>query len=111
MKLYWYSAGWIIGLTFFSGCFVTEEYSSYRALQRDGPSHIRVMTRDTVLYALSDFHVLDSTLQGEGTREVHGKSEAFNGIIPLGEVVYVQGRDFSFIRTLLAGFTLGDHGA
>jgi hypothetical protein len=94
-------------VTLFAGCSVYEDYPSFGILRNEAPSTTRIMTKDTVLYGLSGCVVLDSAIEGTGTRKVRGVSEDFTGQVPFRDIVYVQGREFSFFRTLIAGGALG----
>jgi hypothetical protein len=98
-------------IVFYSGCFtVTTDISTFNQFyqyQKDGPNILRVMTTDSSLYVLNSYSLRDSALEGSGTHITQKGPSPFTGRLPLSSLVYVQGRETSFGRTLLALTAVG----
>jgi hypothetical protein len=98
-----------------AGCFnVTTDittFDQFRQYKREGPNTLRVMTTDSSVYELETYTLHDSTLEGNGTHFTTSGKSPFTGQLPLSRLVYVQGRETSFGRTLLALAVIGYVGA
>jgi hypothetical protein len=94
-----------------AGCFYTttdiktiDQFSRYKI---DGPNTLRVMTTDRSLYELTLYSLRDSVLEGSGTKITQTGKSPFTGQFPLSSVVYLQGSEPSFGRTLFALTAIG----
>jgi hypothetical protein len=82
-----------------AGCTVTKEFKTLDELREAAPRTVRVMTRDHATYELATYTVLDSVLEGSGTRTVNGTRSPFTGELLSRDLVYIQARQGSFWRT------------
>ena len=94
-------------LLMLGGCSVTTEFKTYKDLHESSARNIRVMARDSSLYELSRYAVIDSALEGSGQRILHGDRSLFNGRLPLSDLVYIQAQEFSLFRTILSAGVIG----
>ena len=96
----------LLGTLLCAGCLnVTTDITTYDEFLRyrvDAPNTLRVMATDNSLYELEFYSLHDSTLAGSGTHITKSGRSAFSGQLPLSSIVYVQGRESSVGRTLLA---------
>lgn len=85
------------------GCTVWEEVT--RRSQLDHPLEtgpIWVLTKDSTLYALSNYRLQDSLLIGVGSAERQGTRRDFSGQLAVSNIQYIQSRNTNLFRTLVA---------
>ena len=102
----------IAGAPAITGCIpVTRDLKTLSNLRAAAPKPLRVMDRDRTIYELRAYTVLDSALEGSGTRMVNGVRLPFTGRLPFRDLVYIQVRTGSFLRTVAVLGAVGLAGA
>jgi hypothetical protein len=86
----------------YHGCTTTQELT--RRSQLANPQEtgvITVLTKDTTLYKLENYHLTDSLLIGIGSSERAGRHASFSGELKLTDILYIQAHSTSFWKGLV----------
>lgn len=98
----------MIVIVLVGGC-TTRESITRRSQLADplelGP--IKVLTKDTTLYELTTYRVVDSILVCSGTLRKGSRSERFVGTLNLTDIAYIQAQYTGFFQQIGAGLLVG----
>jgi hypothetical protein len=89
-------------LALYHGCTTTQEITRRSELANpEETGVITVLTKDTTLYELENYHLTDSLLIGIGSSERAGKHASFSGELRLTDILYIQAHSTSFWKGLV----------
>jgi hypothetical protein len=89
-------------LALYHGCTTTQEITRRSELANpEETGVITVLTKDTTLYQLENYHLTDSLLIGVGSSERAGKHASFSGELRLTDILYIQAHSTSFWKGLV----------
>ena len=83
------------------GCATQEITRRSQLANPEETGVITVLTKDTTLYELENYHLTDSLLIGVGSSERAGTHASFSGELKLTDILYIQAHSTSFWKGLV----------